>query len=168
MANGYVKVERVEGEAPFYAYGVINDQANSDGSFVFPVAASSLEGAAGQTLPVIVETSAFRSELTVTNFSEEPRRLDFRFVADAIKTTDKTASFSMNLEAGEQRIIPEVVEELRRQGVAGLGTTRGFYAGPLFVVAEGGDMSGIVIGARTGSQGRRRTLQRLLQRGALR
>ena len=36
-AQGYVKVERVEGRAPFYAYGVINDQANSDGSFVFPV-----------------------------------------------------------------------------------------------------------------------------------
>ena len=152
-ANGYVKVERVEGTAPFYAYGVINDQVNSDGSFVFPVTASSLEGAAGQTLPVIVETSAFRSELTVTNFSEEPRRLDFRFVADAIKTTDKTASFSMNLEAGKQQIIPEVVEELRRQGVAGLGATRGFYAGPLFVTAEEGDMSGIVIGARTGSKG---------------
>ena len=83
--NGYVKVERVEGEAPFYAYGVINDQANSDGSFVFPVTASSLEGAAGQTLPVIVETSAFRSELTVTNFSEEARRLDFQFVADGIR-----------------------------------------------------------------------------------
>ena len=37
--NGYVKVERVGGTAPFYAYGVINDQANSDGSFVFPVSA---------------------------------------------------------------------------------------------------------------------------------
>ena len=37
VANGYVRVERVDGKAPFYAYGVINDQANSDGSFVFPV-----------------------------------------------------------------------------------------------------------------------------------
>ena len=79
-AQGYVKVERVEGTASFYAYGVINDQANSDGSFVFPVTASSLEGRTGQTLPVIVETSEFRSELTVTNFSEEPRTLDFQFV----------------------------------------------------------------------------------------
>ena len=43
-AQGYVRVERVEGRAPFYAYGVINDQANSDGSFVFPVRASSLAG----------------------------------------------------------------------------------------------------------------------------
>ena len=153
VANGYVKVERVEGTAPFYAYGVINDQANSDGSFVFPVEASSLEGTAGQTLPVIVETSAFRSELTVTNFSEDPRTLDFQFVADGIETDDKTAGFSMNLEAGQQEIIPEVVEELRRQGVAGLGATRGFYTGPLFVTAEEGDLSGIVIGARTGSKG---------------
>ena len=153
-AQGYVRVERVEGRAPFYAYGVINDQANSDGSFVFPVAASSLEGRAGQTLPVVVETSEFRSELTVTNFSEEPRRLDFQFVAERIEADDKTAAFSMRLEAGQQEIIAEVVdEELRRRRVAGLGSTRGFYAGPLFVVAEGGDMSGVVIGARTGSQG---------------
>ena len=152
-AQGYVRVERVEGTSPFYAYGVINDQANSDGSFIFPVTASSLEGTAGQTLPVVVETSEFRSELTVTNFSEEPRRLDFQFVAEGIETGDKAAAFSMTLEAGQQEIVAEVVDELRRRGVAGLGSTRGFYAGPLFVVAEGGDMSGIVIGARTGSQG---------------
>ena len=153
VENGYVKVERVEGEAPFYAYGVINDQANSDGSFIFPVTASSLEGVAGQTLPVIVETSEFTSELTVTNFSEESRRLDFEFVSEQIKTDDKTVGFSMELEAGEQQIIPEVVEELRRERMAELGTSRGFYLGPVFVTAEGGDLSGIVIGARTGSKG---------------
>ncbi len=152
-ASGYVKVERVEGTAPFYAYGVVNDQANSDGSFVFPVTAGSLERAAGQTLPVIVETSEFRSELTVTNFSEELRTLSFRFVAERIQTDDMTAGFSITLQAGEQAIVADVVNELRRQGVAGLGSTRGFYAGPLFAEAEGGDMSGVVIGARTGSQG---------------
>ena len=153
VANGYVKVERVEGEAPFYAYGVINDQANSDGSFVFPVTASSLEGKMGQTLPVIVETSEFTSELTVTNFSEEARTLDFQFVAEGIEVDNNTAAFNMTLEAGQQEIVAEVVEELRRRGVAGLGTSRGFYLGPLFVKAEDGDMSGIVIGARTGSKG---------------
>ena len=152
-ANGYVKVERVEGVAPYYAYGVINDQANSDGSFIFPVAASSLARAAGQTLPVIVETSEFTSELTVTNFSEDPRTLVFRFVAEGIQTGDNTAGFSLPLKAGQQVIIADVVNELRRQGIAGLGTSRGFLAGPLFAVADNGDMSGIVIGARTGSQG---------------
>ena len=51
--QGYVKVERVGGSSPYYAYGVINDQANSDGSFVFPVREDSLAGKQGQTLPVI-------------------------------------------------------------------------------------------------------------------
>ena len=152
-AQGYVRVERVEGRAPFYAYGVINDQANSDGSFIFPVAASSLEGTAGQTLPVIVETSEFRSELTVTNFSEEPRRLDFQFVAEGIEADDKAAAFSMTLGAGRQEIIAEVVDELRRRGVAGLGSGSRALAGAVFATAVEGDMSGIVIGARTGSEG---------------
>ena len=152
-AQGYVKVERVEGRAPFYAYGVINDQANSDGSFIFPVAASSLEGTAGQTLPVIVETSEFTSELTVTNFSEEPRRLDFQFVAEGIEADDKTAAFSMTLGAGRQEIVAEVVDELRRRGVAGLGSGSRALAGAVFATAVEGDMSGIVIGARTGSEG---------------
>ena len=151
--SGYVKVERVEGTAPFYAYGVINDQANSDGSFVFPVAAYSVARASSQTLPVIVETSEFTSELTVTNFSEKSRTLVFRFVAGGIQTDNNTASFTLTLKAGQQVIIADVVNELRRQGIAGLGTTRGFFAGPLFALAEGGDMSGIMIGARTGSQG---------------
>ena len=149
VENGYVKVERVEGEAPFYAYGVINDQGNSDGSFIFPVTASSLEGKMGQVLPVIVETRDFTSELTVTNFSQQPRTLDFEFVSEQIEGDDKRVSFSMDLEAGEQRIIPEVVEELRREEMERLGTSRGFYLGPLFAEAKEGDMSGIVIGART-------------------
>ena len=153
VANGYVKVERVEGTAPFYAYGVINDQANSDGSFVFPVTASSLDGVAGQTLPVIVETSEFTSELMVTNFSEEPRRLDFQFVAEGIEADDKTVGFSMELEAGEQQIIPELVEELRREEMAGLGSGSRALAGAVFATAVEGDLSGIVIGARTGSEG---------------
>ena len=153
VENGYVKVERVEGEAPFYAYGVINDQANSDGSFVFPVTAGSLEGKRRQTLPVIVETRDFTSELTVTNFSEEPRTLDFEFVSDQIQGEDKRVVFSMDLEAGEQQIVPELVEALRREEMAGLGSRRGFYLGALFVTAEERNLSGVVIGARTSSVG---------------
>ena len=152
-AQGYVRVERVEGTSPFYAYGVINDQANSDGSFVFPVAAGSLQGTSGQTLPVIVETSEFRSELTVTNFSGEPRTLDFQFVAEGIETGGKAAGFSMRLEGGQQEIVAEVVDELRRQEVAGLGRSSRALAGAVFATAVEADMSGIVIGARTGSEG---------------
>jgi hypothetical protein len=152
VENGYVKVERVEGEAPFYAYGVINDQANSDGSFVFPVTAGSLEGKRRQTLPVIVETEEFSTELTLTNFSRKDRILEFAFVADGIGTPDETARFSLTLEAGQQRIIPDVIDaEMRRKGIEGIGPSRGGLAGALFATAESGDLSGIVVGARTGS-----------------
>ena len=36
LASGYVRVERVNGLAPYYAYAVINNQLSSDGSFVPP------------------------------------------------------------------------------------------------------------------------------------
>ncbi len=150
--NGYVRVERVDGTAPFYAYGVINDQTNSDGSFVFPVTADSLEGSRHQTLPVIVETREFTSELTVTNFSEEEKTLQFSFLADGLTTPDRTARFSLTLGAGEQRIILDFIEtELRQKGVQGVRSARGGLAGALFASVENGEMNGIVIGARTSS-----------------
>ena len=153
FTNGYVRVERVEGRAPFYAYGVINDQGNSDGSFVFPVGESSLVGTFRHILPVIVETGEFTSELTVTNLSEEAKLIHFRFAADGIGTGDHTASFTLTLETGEQRIIPDIIHtELRRKGVEGVGPTRGGLAGALSVwdlVSD--DPGGIVVGARTGA-----------------
>ena len=149
--NGYVKVERVDGTAPFYAYGVVNDNFNSDGSFVFPVRRDSLEGKRGQTLPVIIETGNFTSELTVTNFSSVAKTVDFRFVADAVNTDDDTAGFSLKLEAGQQLILPRIVDWLRQRQVAGIGVADKPFVGALFATVAEGDMSGIVIGARTGS-----------------
>ncbi|HYN40952.1 MAG TPA: hypothetical protein VE129_04180, partial [Thermoanaerobaculia bacterium] len=62
MTNGYVKVERVGGTAPYYAYGVVNDQANSDGSFIPPQPAATT-AVAGLTVPVVIEASVYTSEL---------------------------------------------------------------------------------------------------------
>ena len=152
---GYAKVERVNGKAPFYAYGVINDNFNSDGSFVFPVREDSLAGKRGQTLPVIIETGDFTSELTVTNFSSVPKTVDFRFVAEAVETDDETASFSLKLKAGEQQILPQVVDWLRQQEVAGIGAADEPFVGAVFATVAEGDMSGIVMGARTGAPDKR-------------
>ena len=149
LDNGYVKVERVEGEAPFYAYGVINDQANSDGSFVFPVTASSLEGTTRQTLPVIVETGVFTSELMVTNFSDVAKTVTFRFRAEAVRTRDKTATLEWTLQPGQQVIVPNIVEVMRQRGTGGISPSGQTVAGALFATVARGDMSGIVVGART-------------------
>ena len=154
-AQGYVKVEKVEGSAPFYAYGVINDKLNSDGSFVFPVAEFSLVGASGQTLPAIVEAGSFNSELTVTNFSATEKTLDFSFVADAIHTAGNATTFSLTLKGGQQIILSALVGWMRQEEVAGIGPANRDFLGALFVTEADGDMSGIVIGARTGAPDRR-------------
>ena len=151
--QGYVKVERVEGTAPFYAYGVINDQTNSDGSFVFPATASSLMGTTGQTLPVIVETGVFTSELMVTNFSDVTKTVTFRFRAEAVQTPDKTATIEWTFHPGQQVIVPNGVDMLRKLGAAGVGPAGPTFAGALFATVTAGDMSGIAIGARTASPG---------------
>ncbi len=148
LANGFVRVEKTAGGAPFYAYAVINDQANSDGSFVLPVTAGSLAATTGQTLPVILERDAFTSELTVTNFSDQDKRVSFAFVSEGVDTPDRAAEFSLPLESGRQVITPDLVNELRGEGVSGIGPAGGL-AGALFAWVEGDDMSGIVIGART-------------------
>lgn len=153
IPNGFVEIRPVGGSASFYAYGVINDQANSDGSFIFPVTASSLIGKTGQTLPVIVETANFSSELTLTNPSQSSMEFNFRFVADAIQTPDNTATFSLTLDGPGQRIIPDFVEFLRSEEVEGIGPRGPIYAGALFATPLTSSKYSIVIGARTGSPG---------------
>ena len=146
MFGGYVRVERVEGMAPFYAYGVINDNANSDGSFVFPVSAASLEGALVQTLPAVVEVNQFSTELTLTNFSGQPKSVRFSATHDRIETEDNTAGFGpVPMLPGQQLIIPHVLAYARQS--LGLNVPMGLVA-PLIASADGGDLGGVVIGAR--------------------
>ena len=150
MFGGYVKVERVEGMAPFYAYGVINDNANSDGSFVFPVSAGSLMGAMGQTLPAIVESGAFTTELTLTNFSDQPKQVMFSATHERIETPDNTAGFGpVPMLPGQQLIIPHALAYARQN--LGLNVPVGLVA-PLIASPMAGDLSGIVIGARVVAQ----------------
>ena len=146
MFGGYVRVERVEGMAPFYAYGVINDNANSDGSFVFPVSAASLEGALVQTLPAVVEINQFSTELTLTNFSGQPKSVRFSATHDRIETEDNTAGFGpLPMLPGQQLIIPHALAYARQS--LGLNVPMGLVA-PLIASADGGDLGGVVIGAR--------------------
>ena len=153
FTQGYARVERVSGTAPFYAYGVINDQVNSDGSFVSAVREGSLAGATGQTLPVIVETNVFSSELMVTNFSDVSQTVRFRFRAEAVETPDRTATVEWTFRPGQQVVVPNVVDMMRKMGTPGIGPSGQTFAGALFATVAEGDMSGIAIGARTSSPG---------------
>lgn len=153
LKNGYIRVDRVSGRAPYVAYAVINDQANSDGSFVAAVTADGASGATTLALPVVVETSAFGTELVATNSTILPKTLHLTFVADAIQSPDHSSSFVLTLAAGEQRILPDFVALMRQTGAAGLGPPGPVYAGALFAESEDGDLSGVFLGARVSTPG---------------
>jgi hypothetical protein len=152
MTNGYVKVERVAGTAPWNAYGVVNDQANSDGSFVPPQPATTMP-VAGLTVPVVIESGVYTSELVATNWSTRSRTLTLLFVSDAVGTPSHAASVSLPVEAGRQVILPNVFQYFRDRSTPGIGPAGSGYVGALFVTAPGDDLSGIVVGARTSSPG---------------
>ncbi len=154
LSNGTVRVERISGAAPFYAYAVINDQATSDGSFVEPVAASPASAISSMTLPALVETSAYSTELILTNFSSSPRTLRFTWVAASL--AGGQAGFSISLLPGEQQILPAFVQVLRDRGVV-TDPPGGSFAGALFASDDSGDLRGVSIAARitSASQGGR-------------
>jgi hypothetical protein len=154
LTNGYVRVDQISGTAPYYAYAVINDQGNSDGSFVPPTPDSELAGPNWVALPVMVETGLFSSELVITNWASTPATLHCEFVAGNIQSSDKTARFTLNVEAQQQLIIPNFVQYLRDSGIPGLDDTSVLYAGPLLVSVEGEKASKVFLGARTSAAGR--------------
>jgi hypothetical protein len=153
LTNGYVRVERTSGTAPYYTYGVTNDQVNSDGSFIPPVPESALAGKTRTTLPVVVETDRYSTELVVTNWGSTQEVLNCSFVADAIQMADHTASFTITLNPHEQLILPDSVQWMRDSHVPGIGPQGTSYAGALIISASAGDLSGIMVAARTSTTG---------------
>jgi hypothetical protein len=153
LTNGFVRVERVAGVAPYFAYAVINDQASSDGSFIAPVPDGVALAPSGLTIPVIVESGSFTSELALTNGSTVSKVVRLALVADGIQTPDSTASVTITLRSQEQLILPNLVQWMRQRGAAGLGSTAQPYVGALFLTVSGGDVAGIYANARTSTRG---------------
>lgn len=153
LSNGFVRVERIRGAAPYYAYGVINDQANSDGSFIMPVSANAQAGRAGLALPVAVESTGFNSELMLANWSATSKIVRLAFVAEGIQAPESTATVSLILRGQEQLILPNLVQWMRQRGATGLGSQDQAYVGALFVTVPEGNAGSLYVGARTVSRG---------------
>lgn len=156
LDQGYVKIERISGEGPYYAFAVINDQVNSDGSFVPPVSEDWMAGRSGLTLPVVVETGESHSEVIVSNWSAEAKTLTLDFIDSDID--GGKLSFSMDIEAGSQQILGDFIDQIRQSGFEAQLPGDGSYAGPLMLTVEGdggteGDGDGLFLGARTMTPG---------------
>jgi hypothetical protein len=130
MTNGYATVERVSGTAPFVAYGVLNDNGTNDGSFV-EMSAASLPADA-LVVPAAVETSVFDTELTLANPGATSLSATLSYVESLSAGGVGAAPVSVTLAAGEQRVIPAVLDFLRAQG-AGIGPAGASHAGSLTV-----------------------------------
>ena len=85
-------------------------------------------------------------------------------MVDPAEAGSGTVTFSLRLKAGEQSILPNLVSWLRQEGVAGIGPAGRDFIRALFAAPAEGDLSRIVIGARTGARQERRAIQPLLQR----
>ncbi len=154
LDSGYVRIEPVGGTAPYYAYGVINDTHNGDGSFLPPQLDKVLDrftATLGFTLPVLVESARYNSELMITNWSTESRTLHLSFMADGIQTADHTIQPTMTLAPGEQQIIPDVIQYWRGKGILGIPPRGTTLAGSLTLSTPGGYNWGLNVGARTSS-----------------
>lgn len=147
LSQGWATVERTGGGV-FGAYGVVNDASTNDGSFVeaYPDVAT----AGTVTIPVVVETPGFRTELLLAN----------RGTAGVELTLDYRESLSPSLGAGgsatvplgprEQRIIPDALSFLRGLGIEVGAAGAASYAGRLRV-SGGAGISGLHAAARVSS-----------------
>lgn len=142
--QGHVRAERVSGSAPWYAYGVVNDQVTSDGSFLVPVSARVAGPALGVTLPAVVDTGRFVTEVVLTNLGSRARTLRLTYASANLPSA--TVSATVTLGAGAQLALETFVGWLRGQ-VAGIGS--GPFAGPLFVTVPGDTVEGIAVSGRT-------------------
>ncbi len=151
ISNGWAVVERTSTGGSFSAYGVINDNATSDGSFVLPVGDAST--ASGLTVPVLVETAAFKSELVLTNRSSSSVTFTCQYRESLSPAGGVGGTFTITLAANEQRIIPEAVDFIRRQTGVALGAKgAASYSGSLRVSFAGASAANVFAGARTAAQ----------------
>jgi hypothetical protein len=155
LRNGWARVERVDGTAPFFAYGVVNDERTGDGSFVRAIATGRVTH--GFTIPAVVESARYESDLVVTNASSQPRELTLVYVAGAAGGRTTT---SLYVQPGSHLYLRGVVDQLRGRRVAGIGPKGPSFVGPLFVAVGGGGSPGggdpvsdLFVGVRTRSAG---------------
>jgi len=139
-ASFLARVERVGGSAPWYAYGVVNDNGTNDGSFVAP---SPAFGGGRLVLPVAVEAGGFTTEVVLTELTGARQTLDLTFAAAALP--GGSTRVRVDLAPREQRVVPGLVAWLRDLKAPGVGPAGPTFAGPLLVDAPGA----VAVTART-------------------
>ncbi len=144
--SGFAVVSLVSGTGSFAAYGVLNDQITSDGSFIPPLLAD--DSAPDRLVPVVLSVAGYASELTLTNFTASPLTLNLTYTASPqLGGGVGSGSASVNLAPGEQRIAPDALAFLRQAGIP--VPASGDAGGSLDIRASTGNASSFAAAART-------------------
>lgn len=147
ITNGWVTVTRTSSSGRFGAYGVVNDNVTNDGSFV--LATPDTASGTRLTVPVLVESSTFHSELVLANRSSTTATLTLRYAEGLTPALGAGGTATFQLKPREQQLIPDAVEWLRRRGIAIGAMGAGSYAGALRVSVAGANVADVFAGART-------------------
>ncbi len=147
FSSGYAIVERVSGSGPFGAYGVVNDQKTNDGSFI-PALSVAYSGNR-LTVPVLVETGTFESELILANRGSATATFTLRYFESLSPAKGMGGTTAVELAAGRQMIIPQAIDFLRSKGVAIGARGEASYAGRLQIQVSGVNLGNAFAGART-------------------
>ena len=140
-----MRVERISGGAPYYAYAVINDHVTSDGSFVPPLVRRSLREWPGADGPrhrrdgLVLERADPHELLEI-----RPGAFGSRLGASPAPSAGGfTATFDPRPSAPrEQRILPAYVQFLRETASPGSVPAGPDYIGSLFATVAGGMSAG--------------------------
>ena len=145
--SGRAVVTLVSGAGPFTVYGVLNDAVTSDGSFVPPLIPGDATGA-DRLIPIVLSAAGYQSELTLTNFTNQPMVLTLVYTGSPQLSAAGSGVVPLTLQPGEQRIESDAMTFLRNLGLA-IPTT-GNVGGALLVKAPAGtSASSLAAGART-------------------
>lgn len=147
ITQGWVTIERTGPTGAFAAYGVINDNETGDGSYVWPT----VRGVSGSsiTVPALVETGAFESELVLANRGTRPALLTLRYLESLSPDLGAGGTANVTLPPGTQLIIPGALDDLRARGVSIGARGASGYVGALRVTVSGAALEDVFAGART-------------------
>jgi hypothetical protein len=145
--SGRAVVTKISGSSPFSAYGVLNDSATSDGSFVPPLVPGDVTGA-DRLIPIVLAAAGYQSELTLTNFTSQAIALTLTYTGSPQLSAAGSGSVPLTLQPGEQKILHDSMTFLRNLGLS--IPTSGPVGGALLVRAPNGTpASSLAVGART-------------------
>ncbi|MEO8053744.1 MAG: NF038122 family metalloprotease [Acidobacteriota bacterium] len=152
FVSGWATIDLVAGSGPYAAYGVFNDNATNDGSFV-PAVADPLT-AEPQLVPVVVETATFSSELVLTNPSNSASSVTLSYVESASPAAGAGGNAAISLGPGEQKILPAAVDWLRTHGATIGPKGAASYVGTVTAAFSSAGAAGAgLAGARTSAPG---------------